>query len=386
MSARRASRKGRRYRIGISIFVDGEGRLSLFENGLRQNVLFLYHLFKASPACERVFLLNHGDGEPVDPMGEAGIPAAEIVRTGTVIDQLDYVISIGAALDGGTVAELKRRGVPIIAYKCGNGGVIAMEAMCKVPPRGDAERYFDAGYFDAIWMTPQHIHTYRGWCETVYRAPVHEVPQVWSPYFIERRPEAIRDRFGYRAGQRSWRVGVLDPNITVMKTSHLPMLVCEAAYRTRPDAFDAIYVTNGLAHAGNAHFASFAGSLSAVQAGRMTLEERYVGVDFIANHCDALVTHHWENGLNYLYYEALHGGYPLVHNSIFLRDYGYYYPDFDALAGGEALLHALANHDYDLAGYRENVAGLIAGLDPAATANIRLHEDLLFALDQAETA
>ena len=52
MSAARERSKGRRYRIGISIFVDAEGRLSLFENGLRQNVLFLYHMFKASPLCE----------------------------------------------------------------------------------------------------------------------------------------------------------------------------------------------------------------------------------------------------------------------------------------------------------------------------------------------
>jgi len=106
----------RGYRIGITIFVTAEGTLNLFENGLRQNVLFLYQMFKASPRCDQVFLLNHGDGEPEDPMGEAGIPPGVIVRTHTVLDQLDFVISIGAALDRTTVLELKRREIPVIGY------------------------------------------------------------------------------------------------------------------------------------------------------------------------------------------------------------------------------------------------------------------------------
>ena len=59
----------------------------------------------------------------------------------------------------------------------------------------------------------------------------------------------------------------------------------------------------------------------------MSFEQRFVSADFLTNHCDAVVTHHWENGLNYLYYEVLHGGYPLVHNSACLKDWGYYYPD-----------------------------------------------------------
>lgn len=365
------------YTVGISIFVDQAGRLALFENGLRQNVLFLYHLFRAAPRCKRVFLLNHGDAEPRDPLGEAGIPPETIVRTPTVLDELDCVISVGAALDRESVAALKARKVPIIGYKCGNGGVIAMEAMCADPPRGDAERYFDADYFDAIWMTPQHVHTYRGWCRTVYRAPVAVVPQIWSPYFIDSRPAEVRGRFGYRPGKRPWRVGVLDPNITVMKTSHVPMLVCDSAYRQAPEAFAAVYITNGAPHAGNAHFAGFHKALHSGRDGKMTLEPRFVGVDMIADHCDAVVTHHWQNGLNYLYYEVLHGGYPLVHNSAFLRDFGYYYPDFDAEAGGEALLRAWREHDTRLETYRRDVAALVAGLDPEAPANIALHERLL---------
>ena len=145
-----------------------------------------------------------------------------------------------------TARALKSRGSRIIAYKGGNGIVISMEAMIAKLPRGDAERLFDHDNYDVIWITPQHVHTYKCCCETVYRCPVLEVPRSGSrcSSSIVRPTSGSRSATG--PGTEPKRVGILDPNITVMKTSHLPMMVCETAYRQRRDRFAAIYVTNGL--------------------------------------------------------------------------------------------------------------------------------------------
>jgi hypothetical protein len=365
------------YTVGITIFVKADGSLGLFENGLRQNVLFLYLLFRNSPNCARVYLLNHGDGDTPEIPPNLGIAPDAIVRTSEVINQLDYVIGLGAAIDRPTVDALKQHGCKLICYKGGNGAVISMEAIVAKPPRPDAELYFDHDYYDAIWMTPQHIHTYRGWCELIYRCPVYEVPQIWCPLLIEAADPEVRARFGYKRTNLPWRVGVMDPNITVMKTSHMPMLVCEAAFRRRADAFRAMYITNGWPYRESDHFRSFALSLDASKAGVMTIEPRFVSSHFLANHCDAVVTHHWENGLNYLYYEVLHGGYPLIHNSEFLRDYGYYYKDFDAESGADALLQSYAEHNGQLEEYRRRNEDLFERLNPTTPATIAVHEALL---------
>ena len=364
------------YTIGITIFVNANGSLGLYENGLRQNVIFLYHLFKNSPGCARVFLLNHGDGEPADDLASLNIERSDIVRTNTVIEQLDYVIGIGAALDRETAMALRQRGCTLICYKGGNGAIISIEATVARPPRPDAERYFDRDFYDAIWMTPQHVHTYRGWCETLYRCPVYEVPQIWSPLFIEQLG-SVADKFGYRAGRRPWRIGVMDPNITIMKTSHMPMLVCEVAFRRQREAFQAIYITNALQFSNNPHFRSFAVSLEASKAGIMTVEPRFVSAEFLTNHADAVVTHHWENGLNYLYYEVLFGGYPLIHNSKFLEDYGYFYESFDASSGADALLKAYREHDAQAEHYRNRNQQLFRNLSPQNPDTIAIHERLL---------
>jgi hypothetical protein len=366
------------YTIGITIFVKADGTLGLFENGLRQNVLFMFQLFANSPNCKRVYLLNHGDGrEPIIPEG-LGIGRADIVNTHDVMDELDYVIGLGAAIDRDTVMMLRAGGCKMICYKGGNGGVISMEALVAKPnPRPDAELYFDHDYYDAVWMTPQHMHTYRGWCETLYRCPVYEVPQIWSPLLIETSDDEIRQLFGYRKATGPWRVGVMDPNITVMKTSHLPMLVCEAAFRRQPEAFKAMFITNTWQFREKPHFKSLFLSFEASKAGIMTSEGRFVGPHFIANHCDAIVTHHWENGLNYLYYEVLYGGYPLIHNSEFLKEYGYYYEDFDAESGANALLRAYAEHDGRLEEYKRKNQELFVRLNPRTPETAAVHERLL---------
>lgn len=359
------------YEIGISIFINRDGTLGLFENGLRQNVLFLYHLFRAAPGCAQVYLLNGGDGELSEAIEPYGVDPAHVVRLDAVADRLDVLIVVGAALNPGDVRALRGRGCRVIGYKGGNGAIISMEAVVAKGARQDGERYFDADLYDEIWLTPQHWHTFRGWCETLYRCPVRQIPHIWSPQVLN---ACVGEGFGYRPGAARWRVGILDPNITVMKTSHLPMLVCEVAYRHDPALFSAVYVTNGLPHRENAHFASFAQSLSVVQAGIMTFEPRFVGGQFLKDHCEAVVTHQWENGLNYLYWEALYGGYPLIHNSSFLEGAGYFYPDFDADAGGAALLDAKARHDDTLPAYRDRAHALIAALDPLSAANLKVHQ------------
>lgn len=371
--------KERGYTVGITIFVDAEGKLGLWENGLRQNVLFLYELFTASHNCKKVLLLNHGEAEPSEVIDGLNVPLSDIVRTDTVMDQLDYVIVLGAAIDPTMMQALRERGIKLISYRGGNGAVLSIESIINEGRRQNAERYFDVGLFDAIWITPQHVHTYKPWLQTIYRLPVTVVPQIWSPTVLNTRPVVKGGLFGYRSGNPKWRVGVMDPNNTVMKTSHMSMLLCEAAWRQRPDIFQAIYISNAVSLMENTHFNSFASSMQAVKAGIMTAEPRFISADFLANHCDAVVTHHWENGLNYLYYEVLFGSYPLFHNSEYLKDYGYYYPDFAPDVGGGILCDTFNTHDQQLQPYKVKCTELIKKLAPTNPANIELHERLLAA-------
>lgn len=368
----------KKYCIGITIEVKADGTFSFFNNGLRQNVIFLYKLFAASANCEKVYLIHNNTPAKEPFPSELGLGEVLFVSAAEMPEDLDYLIVLGAGIEIKTLKRMRSEGKKIIFYKGGNGAIISIEATISKDVDKDAEKYGNYDCCDSIWMTPQHIHTYKGWCETIYRCPVHEVPQVWDPSFKLLQSEKVRTDYGYQPGKKDWRISIFDPNVTVMKTSHLPTMVCEYAFRLAPDKIKTVYITNSLQFQTNTHFVSFVSAMTAYKAGKMTVEARFHAWEFLTTHTDAVVTHHWENGLNYLYYEVLYGNYPLIHNSEFIKDYGYYYKDFDPEDGGRVLIEAFDKHDANLKQYAAKNAELFARLDPTSPENIELHEKLLF--------
>jgi hypothetical protein len=205
------------------------------------------------------------------------------------------------------------------------------------------------------------------------RAPVHTIPHIWSPYFLERRIAGLAREgatFGYQPGRRAWRLATLEPNVSVVKTCHYPMLACEEFCRARPEAVEHLFVVNAMHLKEHPTFLHFATSLDLVRQHKATFEPRIDLPGFMARHADAVVSHHWENAQNYLYYDVLYGGYPLVHNSTLLGDAGYYYPDFDSAAGGRALLDAWQHHDERLDDYRAKANALLKSVSIDHCANL----------------
>jgi hypothetical protein len=375
---------GKRYNIAISMDFTQDAFGGVFTNGLRQNNIFLYRMFQSSKNCENVWILNSGQHGWEGEDGLLGLKKDRIVRFDDIKDKLDYLLVCGTRPGPDQMQYLRDRGCKIVFYKGGNSAILSMEGVTGQGIDKYGEYYFDSECYDTVWMTPQHIHSYAPWARTIYRIPVEQVPQVWDGSFMELQNPKVRKNFGYKkkGSKDKWTIGVTDPNITVMKTIHMPVMVCEAAYRRAKNRFKKVLVTNSLQFMKNDHFTSFLRAMSVTRDGVLSVEQRLMLYDFLANHVDAIVTHQWENALNYVYYEVLYGNYPLIHNSPFLKDYGYYYETFDAESGGEALLTAIRTHDKNLAEYEKRNAPLFKQLNPLGQHNLDLHEGLLFKLDQ----
>lgn len=217
---------------------------------------------------------------------------------------------------------------------------------------------------------------------TLSRVPVRAVPHIWSPAFLERQiaAQAAAGRvFGFRGHEqtrRAWRVGIFEPNISVVKNCFIPMLVCDAAYRQCAEALDLMMVVNTFHMKEHSTFNAFALHLDMTRARKASYEPRLAFVECMAEHrLDAVVSHQWECGLNYLYYDALHGGYPLVHNSDYLLDagVGLHYRGFEASAGADQLLAAWRCEPGFWEDYRAKAAAWLATLHPAHEENIRTY-------------
>ena len=361
----------RKLRVGVTIHLR-EGQQSLWENGIFQNCAFLVQLLNRSPAVKRAVLVNGGDARvPTSDMMLEGT-GISVVGLAEALQSLDVVIEMSALLPDEWVAQFRSKGGRHAWMRVGNDYVIDIERAMFDKPAGAV---LGNKEYDAVWTLPQYEHIAKDYFELTTRAPVRFLPHLWTPYFFDkgvaRMPADVK--FGYVPGRPRWRVCMFEPNVCLVKTSWIPMLVCEEAYRARPDAVEAVRVLNTFHLKDETHFLHFARSLDIVNHGIASFEGRFPMYDYMGRFGDCIVSHHWENAQNYVYYEALYGGYPLVHNSEFIRDYGYFYPDFDCGEGGRALVRAFEQHDANLPAYRAKAGKLLWELDIANPVNVETY-------------
>ncbi len=382
---RRAASTPHGLKVGVSLFVR-KGEQSLWENGIFQNCLFLVMLLRKIPSVAEVYLvIGGGDGDLDDARRFVKDAPAPLIDMADAATRLDLMIEMSAQLDRAWIANFRDRGGKVVSMRVGNDYVIDIERMIFNLPHA---LLISGAPYDEIWTLAEYETTCMPYYRSAMRAPVRIMPHLWTPLVLEKAAAALPEgqHFGYEPGRRRWRAGLFEPNICMVKTSQIPMLCCESAHRANPDALEHVWAYNTFKSKEHAGFRSFANSLDIVRHGLASFEGRYPFYQVMARDVDVVVTHQWENPQNYLYYEALHGGYPLVHNSHLIGNCGYRYHDFDCEEGGQALLHALATHDDNLDSYRRDAQAFLATLHPEYAANVHAYGAAIAALFEKEAA
>lgn len=363
--------------VGISILATS-GQ-NIWNSGINQNLAFLVMLLRSSPLVDQVWLLNGGDSNEL-PHGMAdAIPDTALVAPRDVTHAIDVVIEMGAQLPLEWIKHVRALGAKYVLFQAGHTYATAGEG--PVFDRAGGLTITGAPW-DEIWLLPQHIHANRALMLTLARAPVYELPHIWSPVYLDRQIQhnaAAGHQFGFvppaaHEPRRGWRTAIFEPNISVVKNCTIPMLVCEHAYRQERGSVDLMMVLNSFHMKEHPTFNALARHLDLTRDSRASYEPRIGFADCMAgSRMDAVVAHQWECGLNYAYYDALYGGYPLVHNSSFLKDagMGFYYPGFAARAGGDALLQAWRQPPEFWDGYRRGAAAYLHQLLPEHPDNIQ---------------
>ncbi|ROR18614.1 uncharacterized protein DUF2827 [Comamonas sp. BIGb0124] len=369
-------------RVGITLMLR-DGPQSVWENGIFQNCFYLAMLLQASPVVSQTWIVHDGAAGPDAHRDLLAHSPAPVMDLATAQQRLDVVIELSAQLAPDWSRAFHARGGRVVAMHVANDYVIDIERIIYgLPPGMQAS----GTPYDAVWTLPAFEHSCTSYYQHVLRAPVSTMPHLWSPAGLIRHLRAqgrAEVDFDYRPGRDRWRLAVCEPNLCMVKTCHLPMLLCDAAHRAQPDFIEHLRVYNAMGLKENALFVRFARSLDLVNHGLASFEPRLPITDILGPQADALVSHHWENGQNYLYYEALWGGWPLIHNSAWLGDCGYRYPDFDCLVGGVALRTAFGVHDAQLVRYRQQARQFLAALDPCAPPNVAHYGAALQALFQS---
>jgi hypothetical protein len=360
-------------RIGISVL--SHAGQNIWQNGLGQNVIFFAQLLQRLNFVRSVVLIDVGSERQLPCDLGRFAPGVRILTQPEATDEVDVIVEMAGALDNAWLDLMRARGRKVVYYCCGQPYVGLVEpAVFEKPVHASRP-----DRCDEVWLLPKD-RLLAPMMRTMHRCPVHVVPFIWHAGFLEARiAEAAAHgvQYGYAAGREAREkrggglsVAIFEPNISVVKTSSIPMLVCDEAYRADRSSVSAMHVLNTLHTKDHPTMLYFANSLDVVREHRATFHGRHDVVGFMGQQADAVVAHQWGNDQNYSYLDALYGDYPLIHNSPWLAGAGYYYPGFDALEGSRQLLQAVRHHDAGIDAYRARTKAVFEAVDPASAANL----------------
>ena len=362
-------------RIGISVLT--HAGQNIWENGLGQNVIFLAQTFQKLPFVRSVILLNGGDQETLPPQVNIDALGLQMMHPRDATDHIDVAIEMAGALDVKWLDYLRAQGKKVVWYCAGQPYVGLIE-----PSVFETSGFFSrADHCNEIWALPKDYSTFAPMLRAVHRCPVQEVPYLWSPQFLAQRvTELEKDGYSFGYSKRlpdatghtpGLRVAIFEPNVSVVKCASIPMLVCDEAFRAQPEHIDFMHVLNTVHFKDHPTLLYLANSLDLVKQQKAVFQGRHDFAGYMVQHADAVVAHQWQNDQNYAYLDALYGNYPLIHNSPWLRDAGYYYPDFNTHEGATQLLLAASQHDAQLDGYRRQGSRVIATVNPFSHDNLQ---------------
>lgn len=366
-------------RIGVSIMTGDNHHV--WNNGLNQNIYHFASMLNKIPFVEGVYFINCGDRKTHPNGSDEEAMRFPIISQADAFDAVDVAIEMGGAIDVEWIRRFRFRGGKFVIHLCGQPYVALVE-----PTVFDREGFFiEAQRCDEIWLLAKDM-IFAPMQRTIHRCPIHEVPYLWSPRFLEQTVQRGPDGeslFGYRPGSLkagAARPAIFEPNLSPIKMGLIPQMIVDMVERRAPGTIDHVTFLNGDGMIGHPSFIHFMQSMATYLAGKV----RIIGRDFFAHTMgrgdNMVVSHQINCPQNYVYLDALHGLYPLIHNSKMFKDVGYYYKDSDVAGGVSAFLNAIETHDRNLDDYARRARAVIDGLSPAAPANIDQYARRLLSL------
>lgn len=316
---------------------------TLFSNGLYQNILVLYRLFESLGYTTYLLVEKR---VPDSMPGYKVILPEEILRN--PID-VGLFIEVGMSVSTAFRAFLRSAGARIVKLYLGNVLNIDVESVHSTP--GFNITHHVTGDIDEIWTSP-HYGQHLEYVTVLNKLPVGAgriAPYVWDRGLTEGRLARWR-------GEANWRktdIVITEPNISFQKMFLMPLLLAQAFADAYPEWQGRVYIMNGERARVNVHVGkTVLPALGLWRAGRVDLCDRMSIAELTAAHRGAVfVGHQWNNDFNYMTFELMMAGFPLLHNSVGWRDFGYWWTEADMGSAIATLRAAMRSHGDRLSTY-----------------------------------
>ena len=231
---------------------------------------------------------------------------------------------------------------------------------------------FRMKHLSEIWVPDHHDYSVQ-YLKAFHAtdAPVKTVPYLWSPFFIDSAKKGKNLTFD---PNREPQLLVMEPNANTSKTCLIPLLICETFNRAFGKSCKSYSFFNTASIKINKGAKNLISQFSASEQNKIFLNKGWKTFDAIDRLGQFILSHQSENDLNYLYFESLHLGLPLIHNSERLKGYGYFYEKYDINTASNQIYNAIINHEDNLKDYVSQNQELIKKYLPTNPVNIDFYK------------
>lgn len=338
-------------KIGITLTLK-EKNQHIFTNGVFLNILYMQRMLRQMGY--EAYILDTGKAldEPYEGKVNWDInefPTYDFVKN---FKKMNFLMLMGAAVQDSVLKEFKNVDSKnkVVQYKCGNDYVIDMERILhNSDPKNGGPAWNKL--IDQVWYVPQQQYQNHDYYKAVYDLgdeDVFPVPFIWDSYFLDK----LTNEHTY-VPKKQKNLCSIEPNLNVVKYAMVPMLIAEQGYKKGLE-FNKMHVFSGSKFLNTNYSKSQNGVLSKLSMVHEAREKegdpklkflkKFQITDVLKTN-DVVISHQWCNPLNYAYLDVLYFNHPLIHNSPYIKDAGYYYPDFKIIEGYNKLNYVISYHD-----------------------------------------
>lgn len=359
-------------KIGITINIIN----TLFSSGHNQNGIYLGHVLRR--AGYEIDLIC-GNKKTLDEVLNYENTLNVIEMSESFKNTYDILIQVGFTISKAqsSIWLEKNNNIKFVAYECGNHYLVNTEKMLfnyDVESTHFRKRYETDQKPHQVWSIPQMENTnYLFYQFHTTQDNVTVVPFIWEPFVIEKSFE-IRKK-GVYTPRPIERCSVMEPNMSVMKNTILPVVILEKNQRQNPLKNVYLFGTDKIKN--SKPFVDFVTSTELFKKKIVSVESRYTTAKILPDHTDFVFSWQWENNLNYLWLDVAWMGWPVIHNGSLCKDIGYYYEGFDGDMAIEKINEVIKNHNVNYKEYIKRNRDLIKRYTKENEVLVKQYQELI---------
>ena len=292
---------------------------------------------------------------------------------------MDIVISLSLFIKNiQGLALLKKNNVKLVYYNCGNILYIYKEDIIF-----DCHKYIKSNSFDLFknylqfWVIPNYtkdIDFYKSICDD--KTSVYTAPYVWNTDIVN-----INNSFNEicynisNANNLTKYIIIAEANIQLTKNCLIPLLIANNLYKIYKNIRIII-----LAKPKTEAFNNFLQNLDIYKNKLIEVYDRLPFINILLQMRNKkldiyILSHQYDNPLNFLHLETLYLNYPLIHNSKPYKNDGYYYNTIQE--GVQQLYNSFKKHSNNLDKYKKETAKVLKVFSPNNINNQKIYKKYL---------